>query len=139
MTIDIFKTLLNTKIDEANQNISEIEKFQVVSQRKFGYAAVYYEETKINLAQNKLKQWQNVILDIMKSYYQSDNDENYKRFQETIVKVKAGVDLKTELSIEYTNGITILKGILETIDLLNADGSDNLFLCLNNVSTKISL
>lgn len=125
MTIDIFKTLLNTKIDEANQNISEIEKFQVVSQRKFGYTAVYYEETKINLAQNKLKQWQNVILDIMKSYYQSDNDENYKRFQETIVKVKAGFDLKTELSIEYTNGITILKGILETIDLLNADGSDN--------------
>lgn len=125
MTIDRFKALLNTKIDEANQNISEIEKFQVVSQRVFGYDAVYYEETQINAAKNKLKQWQNVILDIMKSYYQSDNNENYKRFQETIVRVKAGFDLKNELSIEYTNGITILKGILEIIDLLEADDSDN--------------
>lgn len=127
MTIDRFKALLNTKIDEANQNISEIEKFQVVSQRKFGYNAVYYEETQINAAKNKLKQWQNVILDIMKSYYQSDNNENYKRFQNTIVRVKAGFDLKKELFVEYTNGITILKGILETIDLLDTDVSDNTY------------
>lgn len=125
MTIDIFKALLNTKIDEANQNIAELEKLQIVGQRVFGYDAVYYEETQINAAKNKLKQWQNVILDIMKSYYQSDNNENYKRFQETIVRVKAGFDLKNELSIEYTNGITILKGILEIIDLLEADDSDN--------------
>ena len=125
MTIDRFKALLNTKIDEANQNIAELEKFRIVGQRVFGYDAVYYEETQINAAKNKLKQWQNVILDIMKSYYQSDNNENYKRFQETIVRVKAGFDLKNELSIEYTNGITILKGILEIIDLLEADDSDN--------------
>lgn len=125
MTIDRFKALLNTKIDEANQNIAELEKLRIVGQRVFGYDAVYYEETQINAAKNKLKQWQNVILDIMKSYYQSDNNENYKRFQETIVRVKAGFDLKNELSIEYTNGITILKGILEIIDLLEADDSDN--------------
>ena len=125
MTIDRFKALLNTKIDEANQNIVELEKLRIVGQRVFGYDAVYYEETQINAAKNKLKQWQNVILDIMKSYYQSDNNENYKRFQETIVRVKAGFDLKNELSIEYTNGITILKGILEIIDLLEADDSDN--------------
>lgn len=125
MTIDRFKALLNTKIDEANQNVVELEKLRIVGQRVFGYDAVYYEETQINAAKNKLKQWQNVILDIMKSYYQSDNNENYKRFQETIVRVKAGFDLKNELSIEYTNGITILKGILEIIDLLEADDSDN--------------
>lgn len=125
MTIDRFKELLNTKIDEANQNIAELEKLRIVGQRVFGYDAVYYEETQINTAKNKLKQWQNVILDIMKSYYQSDNNENYKRFQETIVRVKAGYDLKNELSIEYTNGITILKGIIETIDLLVGDDADN--------------
>ena len=125
MTIDRFKALLNTKIDEANQNIAELEKLRIVGQRVFGYDAVYYEETQINAAKNKLKQWQNVILDIMKSYYQSDNNENYKRFQETIVRVKAGFNFKNELSIEYTNGITILKGILEIIDLLETDDSDN--------------
>ena len=125
MTIDRFKELLNTKIDEANQNIVELEKLRIVGQRVFSYDAVYYEETQINTAKNKLKQWQNVILDIMKSYYQSDNNENYKRFQETIVRVKAGFDLKNELSIEYTNGITILKGIIETIDLLVGDDADN--------------
>lgn len=125
MTINKFKSLLQIKIGEASQNISEIEKFQIASQRIFGYSAVYYEETQVNVAQNKLKLWQNVVLDIMKSYYQSDNNENYKRFKETIVEVKAGFDLKKELSIEYTNGITILKGIIETIDLLVGDDADN--------------
>jgi len=118
MTTDKFKSLLNKKIGEANQNISEIGKIQIVGQRTFGYRATYYEESKIEDAQNKLKQWQNVILDILKSYYQSDSNENYTRFQETIVRVKSGFDLKKELIAEYSKGITILNGLLESIDLL---------------------
>ena len=119
MTIDRFKSLLNKKIVEANQNISEIETIQIVGQRTFGYRATYYEESKIEDAQNKLMQWQNVILDILQLYYQSDNSENYTRFHETIVKVKAGFDLKKELITEYSNGITILNGVLESLDLLD--------------------
>jgi hypothetical protein len=52
MTIDRFKALLNTKIDEANQNIAELEKLRIVGQRVFGYDAVYYEETQINTAKS---------------------------------------------------------------------------------------
>lgn len=123
MTIDRFKSLLNKKIVEANQNISEIEKIQIIGQRTFGYHATYYEESKIEDAQNKLKQWQNVVLDILKSYYQSDSSENYMRFQETIVRVKSGLDLKKELIAEYAKGITILNGVLESLDLLDEEVS----------------
>lgn len=119
MTIDRFKSLLNKKIVEAHQSISDIEKIPIVGQRTFGYRATYYDESKIEDAQNKLKQWQNVILDIMRSYYRSDNSENYTRFQDTIVRVKAGFDFKKELITEYSRGITILNGVLESIDLLD--------------------
>lgn len=114
-----FVQLLQAKIEEANQNIIEIKQFHLVNERTFGYHAFYYDEEQVEVALNKLKQWQQVLQDILKTYYESENHENYIRFNDTINHVKEGFDYKTELPKEYKKGITVLIGIIETIELLN--------------------
>lgn len=123
MTTPKFIELLRAKIDEANQNIAEIEKFRFVNERTFGYHAIYYDEEQVEVALNKLKQWQQVLQDVLKAYYQSDNHENYIRFCDTIDRVKKGFDYKAELPKEYQKGITVLSGILESIELLGDEKS----------------
>ena len=113
-----FIELLREKINEANQNIVEIEKFRFVNERTFGYHAIYYDEEQVEIALNKLKQWQQVLQDILKAYYLSADHENYIRFCETIDRVKKGFDYKAELPKEYQKGITVLSGILESVELL---------------------
>lgn len=118
-----FIELLRRKIFEATQNISEIEQFQKVGERSFGYKAVYYDEVQVDAALGKLQQWQNVTLDILKTYYGIDKHENCKRFQDSIKNVKGGFDYKKELPREYNNGITVLQGILESLELCGEENT----------------
>lgn len=113
-----FIEILKDKIAEANDNINEINKFHLMSTRTFGYTAFYYDEAQVETALSKLKQWQQVIQDIIKIQYQSDKHENYLRFCNTIKPVKKGFDYKKELPNEYNNGITVLSGIIESINIL---------------------
>ena len=114
-----FIEILKDKIAEADDNINEIAEFHLISTRTFGYTAYYYDEVQVENALSKLKKWQQVIQDILKMQYQSDKHENYIRFAKTIEQVKKGFDYKKELPKEYSNGITVLNGILESINLLS--------------------
>ena len=114
-----FIEILKDKIAEAYDNINEIAEFHLISTRTFGYTAYYYDEVQVENALSKLKKWQQVIQDILKMQYQSDKHENYIRFAKTIEQVKNGFDYKKELPKEYSNGITVLNGILESINLLS--------------------
>lgn len=116
-----FIEILKDKIAEADDNINEIAKFHLISTRTFGYTAYYYDEVQVENALSKLKKWQQVIQDILKMRYQSDKHENYIRFVKTIEQVKKGFDYKKELPKEYRNGITVLNGILESINLLSGE------------------
>ena len=116
-----FIEILKDKIAEADDNINEIAKFHLISTRTFGYTAYYYDEVQVENALSKLKKWQQVIQDILKMQYQSDKHENYIRFAKTIEQVKKGFDYKKELPKEYNNGITVLNGILESINLLSGE------------------
>lgn len=113
-----FIELLRAKIEEANRNVAEIEQFKLVGQRTFGYKANYYDEEQVEGALLKLSQWQQVIQDVLKSYYHSDQHDNYIRFGKTINRVKEGFDYKVEIPKEYRRGITVLSGILESLELL---------------------
>ena len=92
-----FIELLRAKIDEANRNVTEIEQFRLVGQRTFGYKANYYDEKQVENALLKLTQWQQVIQDVLKSYYHSDQHDNYTRFSKTVNRVKEGFDYKVEI------------------------------------------
>ena len=116
-----FIEILKDKIAEADDNINEIAEFHLISTRTFGYTAYYYDEVQVENALSKLKKWQQVIQDILKMQYQSDKHENYIRFAKTIEQVKKGFDYKKELPKEYSNGITVLNGILESINLLSGE------------------
>lgn len=113
-----FIELLRGKIAEAHNNINEIAQFRLVNTRIYGYKAYYYDEGQVENALRKLKKWQQVVQDILKMNYQSDKHENYIRFCKSIESVKRGFDYKKELPEEYNNGITVLEGIIESLELL---------------------
>ena len=119
-----FIELLRAKIDEANRNVTEIEQFRLVGQRTFGYKANYYDEKQVENALLKLTQWQQVIQDVLKSYYHSDQHDNYTRFSKTVNRVKEGFDYKVEIPKEYRKGVAVLSGILESIDLMGEVSMD---------------
>lgn len=119
-----FIDFLRKKITEGEENISIIDQFQLVDTHYYANATIYkYNKEEENNALNKLLKWQQVVLRILSTFYNSENNIEYKSFKDTIIKYKKGFNLKDELINEYRSGISVIEGIVEIPELLSESSS----------------
>lgn len=115
--------LLQSKIEEAKQNIASIQQnFSLEDVAHYANVTAYhYRKEQVVEAENQLLKWQQVVQEILKTYYGNKDDVNCQRFDQTIVTTKSGFNLKEELSEEYQRAIAVLEGILERLELLGEE------------------
>lgn len=124
MNINRFIQILQDKIAEAKRNIIEVQALQLKNVTYIANVTVYhYQREQVDDAKNVLAKWQQVIQEVLKSYYGTSKNENIHRFEQTIVYVKSGYDYKEELVKEYKSAIAVLEGIIDTTKLLQDDAN----------------
>ena len=124
MNTNRFIQILRDKIAEAKRNIIEVQALQLKNVTNYANITVYhYQREQVEDAKNVLAKWQQVIQEVLKSYYGTSENENNHRFEHTIVSVKSGYDYKEELTNEYKSAISVLEGIIDTIELLLDDAN----------------
>lgn len=123
MKKEIYIQLLQNKIEEAKLNIASIQQnFSLEDVAHYANVTAYhYRKEQVIEAENQLLKWQQVVQEILKTYYGNKDDVNCQRFNQTIVTTKSGFNLKEELSEEYQRAIAVLEGILEGLELLGEE------------------
>lgn len=120
---------INERIRSADTILSELSNLTRIPQNPSNSGVVCislsikYDITKVNKIKNDLGQWQLVTKELIISHF-GENSRFVKYFNDTIISHKKGQNYKAELTEEIYAGVSVLKSIIESVNILGSLPTD---------------